>query len=140
MLFDAIGDAPEPYNSRNGSASGFGTPDEFKEGPIARTRTCFGLAPVMMKPPMPTLSPVPTRIRVERFRAWLGVGVGLAVGVAVALAVAVGVEVGVDVAVAVALGVEVAVAVAVAVGVGEAGIATVCVILSVLKADKVSDW
>ena len=29
-----------------------------KEGPMARRSTCFGAVPVMMKPPMPTLSPV----------------------------------------------------------------------------------
>ena len=46
----------------------------------------MGPVPVMMKPPIPTLAPVCTRIRVERLRACaaaMGVGVGVALGVGV---------------------------------------------------------
>ena len=80
----------------------------------------------MINPPMPTLSPVPTCMRVERLTAWAGVAVGVAAGVAVAVAD------GVTVAVAVA------VAVGVGVGVGE-GVTTLCVVLSLLSAKSVSD-
>ena len=97
----------------------------------------MGTGPVMMKPPIPTLSPVSTYILVERFKAWLVDGVGVAVGVGV------GVDVAVAVAVAVAVGVDVAVAVgvdvAVAVGVGVGGTVTLWVVPPLLEADKVSD-
>jgi hypothetical protein len=86
-------------SSRNGSASGFGTPKLPNDGPIPRSNTCFGLVPVMMKPPIPTSFPVPTRSRVERLVACVtppGVAVGVAVGVGVIVpGVRVGVGVGV---------------------------------------------
>ena len=63
---------------------------------MARMSTCFGVLPVMMNPPMPTLSPVWTRIRVERLMA-CAAEVGLAEGVGVAVPGGVGVEVGVEV-------------------------------------------
>ena len=40
--------------------------------------TCLGAFPVMMKPPKPALSPVCTRIRVERLMALDGIGAGVA--------------------------------------------------------------
>src|SRR5664279_1488624 len=104
--------APGPCNSSTGSASGLGMPG-LKDGPMARMSTCIGAVPVMMNPPMPTFSPVPTRIRVERLRACagrIGVGVGVIPGV--------GVETGVPVGVAVGAGVEVGVTTGVGVGVG----------------------
>ena len=103
---------------------------EESEGPIARTITFFGWVPVMMNPPMRTLSAVSTRRRVEIFPNKLPDGVtvgvalgatvdvaeGVAVGVVVGLAVAVGLGEGVGVAVAVAVGVAVALGEAVGVG------------------------
>ena len=83
-----------------------------------------------MKPPIPALSPVSTRILVERLSAWGGVAVGVAVGVDVGVTVAVGDDV--------AVGVGVAVAVAVTVGVG-VGAATLWVVVPLLSAESVSD-
>src|SRR5205085_2164554 len=99
--------------------------------PMPRIITRFGALPVIMRPPMPALSPVSARSRVDRLTACApGVAVavalavavadGVVVGVAVAVALAVAVGVAVAVAVAVGPGVPVAVAVAVAVGVGVA--------------------
>src|SRR4051794_36175386 len=85
-----------PWSSRTGSASALGT--LVMEGPIARIMTRLGTLPVIIKPPMPTLSPVCTRIRVERLRACdpgLGVAVAVAVGAGVAVGAAVAVGVGV---------------------------------------------
>src|SRR4051812_38725881 len=80
------------------------------EVPMPRTITFFGCVPVIMKPPMRTLSPVSTRKRVEIFaKVVTSVGVAVAAGVAVAVAVGVAVAVAVGVAVAVAVGVAVAV-------------------------------
>src|SRR4051812_12857063 len=67
-------------------------PKRVSEGPMARTITCLGALPVMMKPPIPTWSPVRTCNRVERLTGCEG---GVAVAVAVAAAVAVGVGLGV---------------------------------------------
>ena len=93
----------------------------------------MGTVPVMMKPPMPTLSPVCTRIRVERLMALVvGVALGVAVGLGTIVADGVGVGVGgmivavglglgvvgLTLGVAVGLGVVVGLTVAVAVGVG----------------------
>jgi len=73
----------------------------------------------MIIPPIPTLSPVCTSMRVDRLRACAGgVGVGVTVGVGIGVKVAVAVAVAVLVAEAVAVGVAVAVAVAVDVPVG----------------------
>jgi hypothetical protein len=84
-----------------------------------------------MNPPIPTLSPVSTRIRVERLMHWVAgvaVGLGLGVGTMVALGVGVGMivavglglggMVGLTLGVAVGLGVVVGLTVAVGVGVG----------------------
>ena len=125
-----------PCSSSIGSASALGTPKPVREGPMARISTCLETLPVTMKPPMPTLSPVSTRIRVERLTVWAGgVGVGVNATVAVAVDVAVMVAVGVDVAVAVAVTVAVAVAVgvnvAVAVAVAVAVVVTVAVAVGV---------
>jgi hypothetical protein len=68
----------------------------------------------MMNPPMPTLSPVWTSIRVERLRGCapgVGVAVGVTVGVTVGVAVGEAVGVAEGVTVGLAVGVEVAVAV-----------------------------
>jgi hypothetical protein len=51
--------------------------------------------PVIMNPPIRTLSPVSTRKRVEIFPRMLGVAVGVGVGVGVWVGVGVGVGVGV---------------------------------------------
>ncbi len=40
---------------------------QASDGPIARTITFFGCVPVIMNPPIRTLSPVSTRKRVEMF-------------------------------------------------------------------------
>src|SRR5678816_4341452 len=113
-----------PCSSIVGSASGFGTPKLDKDGPIPRTSTVLGSLPVMMKPPIPTWSPVSTSIRVDRLSACAapGVAVGVSVGVGVGVGVTtptVAVAVGVNVAVGVALTVGVPVGVKVAVGVGD---------------------
>src|SRR5205814_8946312 len=88
-----------PCSSSTGSASALGIPNWVNEGPMARRSTCFGALPVMINPPMPTLCPVWTRIRVERLSACaagvgLGVGVGVVVGVGATGAVAVAAGVG----------------------------------------------
>ena len=46
-----------PCSSMIGSASGLAIPTTLNDGPIARRSTCFGAVPVMINPPMPTLSP-----------------------------------------------------------------------------------
>src|SRR5437763_7718518 len=92
-------------------------PNWVREGPTARRSTRLGALPVMMNPPMPTFSPVRTRIRVERLRACVaGAGLGLAVGTGVM--VAVGVTPGVGVATGVGVGAAVGVGVTPGVGVG----------------------
>src|ERR1700675_2165531 len=96
-----------PCSSSTGSASGSGTPKADKEGPMARTITRLGALPVTMKPPMPTLAPVWTSMRVDRFTvcaAGIGVGVGLVDGVGVGVAVGVTVGEAVGVAEGVAVG------------------------------------
>ena len=91
--------------------------------------TCFGLVPVTMNPPMPTLSPACTCIRVERLTAFdCGVGIGVSLGVGVAFGVAVtrgvadavgaGVSTGVVVTTGVAVALEAGVAVGGTVGIG----------------------
>ena len=89
---------------------------------MARRSTIFGAFPEMMNPPMPTLSPVCTRIRVDRLIAWVmpgeadGDGDAVALGLGLGDAVALGLGVGV-------VGVTVGVGVAgVTVGVGVGGV------------------
>src|SRR6476620_9141376 len=66
--------------------------------PIPRTITFFGWVPVIIKPPIRTLSPVSTRRRVEILaRVVTGAGEAVAVAVGVGIAVPVGVAVGVGV-------------------------------------------
>ena len=61
LSFEAI--VPEgPTNSSVGSAN---LPGTGKEGAMARTITFLGSFPVTINPPMSTLSPVCTSIRVE---------------------------------------------------------------------------
>ena len=55
----------KPFSSSVGSTSAPGTPKPVSAGPIARTITCLGAAPVTMNPPMSTLSSVSTCMRVE---------------------------------------------------------------------------
>ena len=55
----------------------------MSDGPSPRTTTFLAALPVMIKPPITTLSPVSTRARVDMFRALVGVAVGVAVGVGV---------------------------------------------------------
>ena len=60
-----------------------GTPNFVREGPIPRMMTRFASLPVMMKPPIMTLSPLFTRRRVEILTgcvAGLGDGDGLGLG------------------------------------------------------------
>src|SRR2546429_9895694 len=76
---------------------------------MPRNTTGLFALPVMMKPPIITLSPMSTRKRVEMFNAWAGVGVGVGVGVAVGVVV----------------GVAVGVAVGVGVGVGDGSLSTI---------------
>src|SRR5438874_1678733 len=148
LLFETIV-APLPScSSRNGSASGSGTPKVPSDGPIPRRTSWDGSSPVIMRPPimtlslvrtkprrrmrlfpspsmmkpaMRTLSPASTRIRVEIFARWeLGVGVAVGMGVGVGVAGGVAVAVALAVAVAVAVGVAVAAGVAIGVAVGVA--------------------
>src|SRR5437899_9118859 len=70
-------------NSRTGSANrpGKGAPLLVRDGPIARTITFLGSVPVMMNPPIRTLSLVRTRARVEIFCNCAGAVGGVGVGV-----------------------------------------------------------
>src|SRR5437868_1560275 len=64
-----------------GSVKTPSTPAAASEGPIARRITFLGVFPCKIKPPMSTLSPVPTRSRVEIFKSdGLGDAVGLGAG------------------------------------------------------------
>src|SRR4051794_6139917 len=69
-----------PRSSRTGSRRRSVTPNWESDGPIPRSTTAFDACPVMINPPIITLSPVSVRRRVERFNAWAGVAVGVAVG------------------------------------------------------------
>ena len=74
------------------------TPANGSDGPMARTIIFLGCVPVIMNPPIRTLSAVSTRKRVEMFPNVLGggLGVGVALGVGVGVGLAGGVGVGVD--------------------------------------------
>ena len=61
---------------------------------MPRMTTFFTSLPVMMNPPMSTLSPVSTRRRVATLRSCAGVGVGVALGVGAGVAVGVVLGVG----------------------------------------------
>src|SRR5436190_4574045 len=63
-----------PCNSRTGSARGLGTPELANEGPRPRRYNRLGWLPVMIKPPILTLSPVCTSILVERLSGCAAVG------------------------------------------------------------------
>ena len=67
VSLEAIIAPVESNNSSIGSASGLVTPPPEREGPIARSTTCLLSLPVMIMPPIKTLSPVPTFARVEMF-------------------------------------------------------------------------
>src|ERR1051325_166184 len=109
-----------PWSSSTGSSNGSGT---GSEGPIPRTITCLGSAPVIMKPPIPTLASVRTRRRVETLSGCTGPGppVAVAVGLADPVTVEVAVGVAVPSAVMVAVAVAVAVGVPVELRVGDGG-------------------
>src|SRR5205085_1236603 len=77
-------------SSRVGSASESLIPKAAREGPMPRTATFLEAVPEIMKPPMPTLLPVWTRILVERLSALVGVADAVGVGLAVEVAVGVG--------------------------------------------------
>src|SRR5256714_12211018 len=81
LLFVMVPNAPGPWTSRVGSGktSAAVKPNLDNEGPMARMMTCFGTAPGMVKPTMPTLFPVSVRMRVDRFNVCAA---GAAVGVA----------------------------------------------------------
>src|SRR4051812_2002810 len=82
-----------PCNSSVGLAS---LSANGREVPIPRTITFFGSVPVIIKPPIRTLSPVSTRKRVEMLaRVVTGIAVGVAVGVALGVAIGVAVAVAV---------------------------------------------
>src|ERR1044072_8149017 len=85
---------PAPCSDITGSASALATPTWLRDGPMARRSKCFGALPVMMKPPMATLAPVSTFIRVDGCWSWAGVAVGVVECVAVGAMVAVAVGVG----------------------------------------------
>src|SRR3954453_13172358 len=102
-----------------GSARALPIPADCMEGPRPRIATFLGEFPVMMNPPIATLSPISTGTRVEMFNDRTGgsvVGAGVEVGVREDSGVAVAVGVGCG-TVAVAVGVGYG-TVAVAVGVG----------------------
>src|ERR1700675_4426244 len=64
----AMGVAPEKRVTTGlGSAPGTVNGGRPKVGPRARTRTVFAVGPPMTKPPISTLAPVWTWLRVERF-------------------------------------------------------------------------
>src|ERR1700704_760897 len=107
-------------SSRKGSAMrpGTGPCPELREGPLARRANLLLSLPVIIKPPMRTLSTINTCARGEFLSNCAGVGVGVGVGDGVGDAVGVGVAVGVVVAVGVAVGVGVDVGVGLGVGVG----------------------
>src|ERR1700731_3191896 len=95
----------EPFAWRSSRTGSSNTPlrlNLVSDGPSPRTTTFLEALPVMIKPPITTLSPVSTRARVDMFRA--SVGGGVAVGVAVGVPVAVAVGVAVAVAVGVGVG------------------------------------
>ncbi|MBK7659677.1 MAG: hypothetical protein IPJ28_11200 [Betaproteobacteria bacterium] len=66
LSFEATGVAPEKSCS-SGLASGLAMPAAASDGPRARTTTCMGVEPEMMKPPIITSSPARTLARVEMF-------------------------------------------------------------------------
>src|SRR6266702_3148826 len=90
--------APVPScSSRVGSCNGSGTPYWLSSGPMARMITLFVPVPWTINPPIITLSPVCTKLRVLMLPSvvgGVGVGVGVAVAVGVGVTVAVGVAVG----------------------------------------------
>src|SRR5580704_14614748 len=75
-----------------------------KEGPIPRMITFLATLPVMIKPPMATLSPVWTSARVDMFSSCGRVNVGVRVGGDVGVGSGVGVGIGVGVGVGVGPG------------------------------------
>src|SRR3954468_641854 len=97
-----------------GSARALPIPADCMEGPRPRIATFLGEFPVMMNPPIATLSPISTGTRVEMFNDRTG---GSVVGAGVVGGVEVGVGEDSGAAVAVAVGVSCG-TVAVAVGVG----------------------
>src|SRR3954470_3569727 len=102
-------------SSSTGSAK---APATGRLGPSPRSSTFLFSEPTTINPPINTLSPLPTCLRVDKFNSWLG-GVGVGVGVAVGVGLGVVLGVGVAVGLAVAVGVAVGVGVGDGVGLGE---------------------
>src|SRR5882757_8688746 len=83
--------APVPScSSKVGLANTLGTPNGMSSGPMARIMTVFGAVPWTIKPPIITLSPVWTKLRVLMLPS-IDAGVGVAEGVAVGMGVGLGV-------------------------------------------------
>src|SRR5947207_14292178 len=82
-------------SSSTGSSKRPLRPNRLSEGPRPRKTTFWEVFPLMIKPPITTLSPMSTRARVDRLRALVGGAVDVAVAVAVGVAVAVAVGAGV---------------------------------------------
>src|SRR2546421_1458773 len=92
LSFEVISAPLAPWSSITGSlrSDAAGRPELVSEGPMPRNTTGLATLPVMMKPPIITLSPVSTRRRVEMFNALAGVAVGVAGGGAEGVGVGVG--------------------------------------------------
>src|SRR2546423_1539152 len=75
LSFEVISAPLAPWSSITGSlrSDAAGRPELVSEGPMPRNTTGLATLPVMMKPPIITLSPVSTRTRVERLRVCDGV-------------------------------------------------------------------
>ena len=65
LSFEPRSDPAPSRSSRIGSCSALGTPNGVKEGPMARMSALVVPVPVIIKPPIKALSPVPTASRVE---------------------------------------------------------------------------
>src|SRR5205085_1922772 len=99
LSFSRMSEPSEARNCRTGSRRAAGRLF-WREGPIARTITFFGMLPVTMNPPIMALSPFSMRPRVAMLSgrdggAAVGVAVGVGAIVAVAVAVGLGVTAGV---------------------------------------------
>src|SRR4051812_28323944 len=105
LSFQLLSIASSVVSARCSSSTGSANaPLTGKLGPRPRNKTFLLSVPTTINPPISTLSPLPTCLRVDRFWSWLG-GVGFGVGVAVGVGVGVGLGVAVGVAVGVGVGV-----------------------------------
>src|SRR5437588_12996161 len=78
LSLDASNPPLESYSSKIGSCNALEIPEFERLGPIARKMTFFGPLPVMINPPIMTLSPVWTKARVEILANLTGGGLKLA--------------------------------------------------------------